>query len=433
MDETLTGNASREHDGSTERMSSQKNSGDQLFSVVVNVLATFVVSVAMGMCAILFPVTMQHNGISESVIGGVMSLETIASLVICFLLGPLLRYVGMRVGLVVATGLRVVALAALAFSNTLPMWFAAVFLHGFGAFTFLLLLQTWVNSIPFKRNKGLMVALYSTAISLGLAAGPVLLNYSLHMMPVLYPVMATVTGWFGIKLSVAGAAGAELVRQYKFLLAALISLLALVPVLMGIWTIPRFEFSGKAGVLKTVMKAKGPMFAIATGGVSIFGVTAFITLYGLRNHLSLEDSALLLTSFMLGSLMLETPLAWISDYFDRRYVIVACAFLGMICAVLLPITIYVAYQAWILLFVWGGVVGALYSTSLALIGEKFTGDELIAANAGYSMMDAAGGTVGILMIGTLMQVLPGPDGLPYTIMLASILYFSFALTRYRVV
>lgn len=183
--------------------------------------------------------------------------------------------------------------------------------------------------------------------------------------------------------------------------------------------------------MSTIMRAKGPMFAVAMGGVSIFGVTAFITLYGIRNDLSLADATLLLTCFMLGSLFLEAPLTWLSDFFDRRYVIVGSSFLSMICAVYLPIAIYVNYQAWILLFIWGGVIGAIYSTALALIGDRFEGEELVAANAGYSIMDAAGGTVGILLIGFLMDAF-GADGLPYVIMFASILYFSFALTRYKV-
>jgi MFS family permease len=103
----------------------------------------------------------------------------------------------------------------------------------------------------------------------------------------------------------------------------------------------------------------------------------------------------------------------------------------MVCAVYLPIAIYVNYQAWVLLFIWGGVIGAMYSIALALIGERFEGEELVAANAGYSVMDSAGGTAGILLIGFSMDTF-GSDGLPYVIMLASIIYFSFALTRYRV-
>lgn len=167
-------------------------------------------------------------------------------------------------------------------------------------------------------------------------------------------------------------------------------------------------------------------------GVSQFGVAAFITIYGMKNGLSLHDASLLLTSFMIGSLVLEVPIAWLSDYFDRRYFIVWCSFASMVCAVYLPIAIYTPLQAWILVFIWGGVIAGIYSVSLALVGEKYPDDdEAVAANAGYSLMESIGGTLGIVAIGFSMEKL-GTDGMPYVIMFASILYFSFALTRYRI-
>ncbi|MEI8186415.1 MAG: hypothetical protein WCG19_06950 [Chlorobiaceae bacterium] len=84
----------------------------------------------------------------------------------------------------------------------------------------------------------------------------------------------------------------------------------------------------------------------------------------------------------MGSLLLEAPFACASDFIDRRYAIVIAAFLSLLCAVYLPMAMYVNYQAFILLFLWGVVNGAIYAISLALIGEKYEGNELVAANAG---------------------------------------------------
>jgi hypothetical protein len=104
----------------------------------------------------------------------------------------------------------------------------------------------------------------------------------------------------------------------------------------------------------------------------------------------------------------------------------------MFCAVYLPIAIYTPVNAYILVFIWGGVIAGIYSVSLALVGEKHKkGDELITSNAGYSLMESIGGAVGVLSIGIAIEQL-GNDGMPYVIMFASIVYFSFALTRYQV-
>ncbi|NHQ61098.1 MFS transporter [Chlorobium sp. BLA1] len=404
-------------------------SSTPIVCLLLSVLATFLLCVARGMAAVMIPITLQDRGSSSSMIGVVMALETIAALLISLSFPFLLRFVNMKAGLVLSTVLRIPSLFLLAFTSNIYIWTFAVFLNSIGCFMFMILLQTWIAGMKFKSNKGLMVALYSTSISLGFAFGPLLIDYSkwilLLLMPSVRDLLIT-----GSHISAATSGGLNV--RFVFLLSALLSFSALLPILAGLYMVPSFRIKGGVGIWKSIMHTKGPMFAIAMAGVSYFGVCAFITLYGMRNSLPLHESALLLSCFMMGALLLEAPLTWVSDFIDRRYVIVIAAFMTMICAVYLPIAIYVNYQAFILLFLWGGVTGAIYSTSLALIGDKYEGDELVSANAGYSIMEASGGTAGILLIGSAMEVL-GSDGLPYVIMLASILYFSFALTRYRVV
>lgn len=398
-------------------------------SLVLCVLATFQLSLAMGMAAVVVPITLQNNGCSNTVIGLIMSLETIASLLISLFFPFLLRLIGMRMGLILSSIIRIPALLLLGYTSDISLWTLAIFINGVGCFTFLILLQTWIVGLKFKSNKGLMVALYSTSSSLGLAIGPTLLDYSDKLLLLIMPYLNTFIISNNLSFDVTTY---QFKSQFFFILIALISALALFPIIIGLFLVPSFKFKGSAGIWMSIINAKGPMFAVAMGGVSFFGVCAFITLYGMKNHLPLNESALLLSLFMMGSLLLETPLTWVSDFIDRRYVIVIAAFLSMICAVYLPIAIYVNYQAYILLFLWGGVIGTIYSTALALIGDKYEGDTLVAANAGYSIMDAAGGTGGILLIGYTMDSF-GSDGLPYVIMLSSIIYFSFALTRYKVV
>lgn len=397
-------------------------------SLILNVAATFMVSVSMGMNAILFPVTMEGNGVNTTLIGFILAAETIASLAMCFFLPNLLKFIGMRLSLLAVTLLRVPPLLLLPFFTELSFWSGGIFVHGLGAFTFLLLMQTWVNSLAFRKHAGLMIALYGTAVSLGLALGPLVLAFiddvDLLNTPLGTEYLSLVT--------LMGLEQARAANGIRFMVSALISTAAVTPILLGLWLVPHFQFEGKARIWSSVMQAKGPMFAVAMAGVSLFGVLSFITLYGLRNGLSLADASLLLTAFMLGSLILEVPLTWLSDYFDRRYIIVINAFLCMVCAVYLPIAIYEPVQAWTLLFIWGGVIGSIYSTALTMIGERFEGEDLVTANAGYTIMDSAGGTLGIALIGGAMSLV-GPDGLAYVIMLASIVYFSFALTRYRVV
>lgn len=396
--------------------------------LVANVCATLLVCVALGMLAILVPVQLQGMSFSDSTIGGALSFESVASIVICFLLPSFLSKVGMPVGLLLSTILRVPSILIFPYFNDLGILIFAIFIHGIGCYMVLILLQTWVNGIPLKKNKGLIVALYSTSVSVGLALGPVVIA-TLKGAPELLsalsePVLSLSTAMVGSEPMVDTAG--------LYAVATLITLFAAFPLIISLPIIPRVTFNGSSTIFKSINASKGAMFAIMMAGVSQFGVAAFITIYGIKNGLLLEQSALLLTAFMLGSLMLEVPIAWLSDHFDRRYFIVGCAFACMFCAVYLPIAIYTPLNAYILVFLWGGVIAGIYSVSLALVGEKNQkGDAMITANAGYSLMESIGGTLGILCIGFAIEQL-GNDGMPYVIMFASIVYFSFALTRYKV-
>ena len=178
-------------------------------------------------------------------------------------------------------------------------------------------------------------------------------------------------------------------------------------------------------------QAPAAMFAVMLCGFSILGLQTFITVYGLRNGLELRDASFLMTAFMLGSISLEMPIAALSDWFDRRYVMIGLVLLSLIAAVYLPIAIYYKWSGWILLFLWGGMIGGLFSICLALTADRFHGEDLVAANGAFSLMDNLGGVFGILIIGLGMDLFL-EDGLPYAIMLAAVAYFSFALTRYQV-
>jgi MFS family permease len=403
------------------------NRGSNSLEVSVNVLTTFLVSVSMGMLAVLVPVHLSELEFNDATIGAALSFETLASLLICLLIPNILRLVGLRIGFLLSMLLRVPSALLLPFLTDLSAMMLVIFVHGMGCYTLLVLMQTWVNTIQFKGNKGLMVALYSTAISVGFAVGPIVVNMvgnnpeEWASIKALFDFVSTNTG---LVLSSD--------KSVAFGIAAVLSAFGMLPVLVFWAFIPNVSFGGTAKIWKAITQSKGAMFSMAMAGVSNFSVAAFITIYGLKNGLSFADASLLLTAFMLGSLLLEVPIAALSDYFDRRYFIVGCTLACLVCAVYLPIAIYTPVNAWVLVFVWGGTIAAIYSVALAIVGERYTDlDEQIAANAGYSLMESIGGTVGILAIGLSMTLI-GTDGMPYIIMFASLVYFSFALTRYPV-
>jgi len=125
---------------------------------------------------------------------------------------------------------------------------------------------------------------------------------------------------------------------------------------------------------------------------------------------------------------MQVPIGYLADRFDRRYVLAGCAAVGMVGPTLLP---FAAGEPWVLypiLFVYGGVVVGMYTVGLALLGQRFTGADLAAANAAFVVMYSAGALVGPVAGGVAMDI-SNPDGL--TVSLAVIAGIGLVLTVLR--
>ena len=125
---------------------------------------------------------------------------------------------------------------------------------------------------------------------------------------------------------------------------------------------------------------------------------------------------------------MQVPIGYLADRFDRRHVLAGCAAVGVIGPTLLPLA---AGQPWVLypiLFIYGGVVVGMYTVGLALLGQRFTGADLAAANAAFVVMYSLGALVGPIAGGTAMDI-NDPNGL--TISLAAIAGFGLVLTLWR--
>jgi MFS family permease len=163
--------------------------------------------------------------------------------------------------------------------------------------------------------------------------------------------------------------------------------------------------------------------AVETGGFALFPV------YGSRVGYSEGDAALLLTMIGLGNVLLQIPLGMVSDRIgDRRYLLLACAGVGLIGMLALPYIDVNWHLMAGLLFVWGGVVAALYTVGLAHLGSRLAGHELANANAAFVFCYGLGMVLGPQVIGIGMDLF-GVDGFAWSLALFFAAYIVLLLNR----
>jgi MFS family permease len=263
--------------------------------------------------------------------------------------------------------------------------------------------MTWLNTIPVGRFKGAVMGAFSSALSLGTATGP---------------IIATVVGVSGDGHALFGANMGVVVGTA-------------VPVLLAFRRAPALKAQPRPRIGFVIRVARPVMFSSLVGGITFFGLPAFLTLFGMMNGETAENAAVLITMFMLGSIIIGPVLSTLSAYTTESLLIGACVFVGLLCASYLPLAIYERTQALLLLFIWGGVAGGVFATGLAAVGEMFRPEDQASANVAYSLMDSLGGVIGVLLIGAAMDTF-GPEGLVYVIVTAAIGYFIYSLSCYRV-
>jgi MFS family permease len=369
------------------------------FVVVGLILSTAMVQAAVGFNTVLFPVRLEDYGFSKTLIGICLSFEVASVLVIVGSINGIISRLGLVGTIFIATSGRLLMLLILSQTRSFPLWCFSIF--GFGLTTYLILiaLQTWINGVPLQRYRGLVIGCFSSALSLGTASGPIVLN-------------------------MVGVGGGARPFQASMGIVAL-SLLLLLPLLRFA---PVISSQPRLRLRYVIRMARVPMMSSLVGGVTFFGLPAFLTLYGMMNGLSVQRASLLLSAFMVGSVSLGLLISILSDHVNRTLLIVACVLVGVVCAVYLPLGIYNYPIALGLLFVWGGAAGGVYATGLATVGHLFRQEDQVSANVAYSMMDNLGGVISVLLIGFLMGA-GIADGIVFVTVFTALAYFIYCLSQ----
>jgi MFS family permease len=368
-------------------------------SIAAAIAAISVVGIAIGLGTPLLSVILESRGYSATIIGLNTAVAGIASVVAAPLATPLATRLGVAWAM-----LAMILAGSLAFVGfyfaPFWMWFPLrAVLHV--ALTILFILsEFWISMSAPPRQRGFVLGIYATVLSLGFALGPYL-------------------------FAKTGSAG-----FLPFGLTFVLVMVAALPVLFAAGESPKIHpteepvgFWRFIWLVPTATAAVLVFGAVETGGFALFPI------YGDRIGYSEADAALLLSMIGLGNVILQIPLGLISDRIsDRRWLLLACALVGLVGILALPLFATNWNLAAAVLFVWGGVVAALYTVGLAHLGTRLTGRELASANAAFVFCYGFGMLIGPQVIGIGMDVF-GPPGFGYSLALFFALYILLAASR----
>ncbi|MFQ5566529.1 MAG: MFS transporter [Paracoccaceae bacterium] len=372
-----------------------------LSAQIAPIAAITLFGVSMSMSYPLFGLMLERAGSSGALIG----LNTTAAAVSIVAGAPIMPVMLRRIGIgPLMTGAALVLAAtmlAIPLYQGFWYWSALRLIFGFAATVLFFASEYWIVAAAPEMSRGRIVAVYALCVSGGFALGPLILS---------------LTGLDGM---------------LPFAVAACVVLVGLAPILWGLSTAPETDGEDPPSpfaALGVFVTDPGVVFAVVLFGTIEFGAMALIAVWGVRSGLSEADAAILLTVFAFGAMVLQMPLGWAADRFDRRQVMAviaagsAIAPLGMIAA---------GSSYWLMIgfaAFWGAISVGLYSVALTELGARYRGARLAVANAAIILGYGVGALVSPVLFGFAMDVIP-PDGLLLAAAALALAYLALMLAR----
>ncbi len=365
-------------------------------SLVAVVLAALAAGFSIGLSTPLIALALEQRGWSATVNGANAAMPAIAIV----LLGRHIPAVAARFGAIRAMvgGILVSAafLALFPVLDSIVLWFVLRFGQGLGIALAWIVSETWINRIATERTRGRMVAVYAMLWSGGIALGPQLLRLT-------------------------GTEGAT-----PFVLSALILAAGAVPLLLARRLAPSLdgqETVGAAHLGQLWRLAPIALLASFVGGFAEVGSFSLFPLWAVNVGLGSGGAVAMLSVFSIGGLLMQFPIGWLADRFDRERLLVACGAVAFAGPALLPFVLGQPLVMWPLLFMAGCGVMGFYTLGLTVLGQRFPPEQLAAGNVIFVAAYMIGGIAGPVAGGAALDVWM-PHGFP---MMLAALFLGFVL------
>ncbi len=324
-------------------------------SLLAILISNFGFGLAFGGLAPLIALTLEDRGVSEGLIGANSSMAAIGIVCMALVMPRLMARFHAGILLTVSLVGLTALVSALPHVDSVVNWFIIRFVMGMGIAIPWVISETWMSAIAPQRYRGQITAAYGSGVAAGFAAGPLILTF----------------------VGLDGAAG--FYWSALFMGIAIFATIVMSPFAPTLRKHEKSRLSGFALAAPTIFGA-----ALLAGALDT-AVFSLMPVWGLR--IGLEETAALtaVSIFIFGNLLLQLPVGWLGDRWGRRQTMILCGSIATIGPLAVTLSVGSGWPMYAALFLWGGFAWALYTVSLAMIGERYTGGMLTAANAAFIM------------------------------------------------
>ncbi len=370
--------------------------------VIAAIACIALFGISAGMMHPLFGLKLEQAGWSSGMIGLNGAMVAVAALTLGPLMPRLVRLLGLPGFLTAGALLSSASMLMFPLFESYGAWLVLRYLQGAAATALFLGSETWIVADAEEGARGRVVGLYATVLSLGFAAGPMILN------------AVGFEGWT------------------PFIACAALGLICVIPLATAWGDAPKAAPDDVSDIapLRFLVTDPTVLFAVVLFGAIEFGVMALLPVWGVKTGLEREAASFLISVLVLGNVVFQIPLGALADRWNRRGMLIFCAAVTVAMAAALPWLAGSVWPLWAGLFIWGGLVAGLYTIALIELGARYTGARLVSATAAVVSAYGIGALVGPILTGAAMDAVE-PDGLSLALGAMALAYLALALLRAR--
>nr|ELR5039613.1 MFS transporter [Providencia stuartii]ELR5082259.1 MFS transporter [Providencia stuartii] len=372
------------------------------FAIFTITTSIAVIGIVIGLSIPMVALRLNNYGISELYIGIISAAPALGMFLIAPVVQRIVYWCGKRQAMLIATVVSAISLLPLL--SSLPLWllFPLRLITGLASGVLICLGETWINELSPESRRGRILAIYTTVFTVSQLLGPSFIAYygvedksPLLICTLLHVISVAL---FLIMDQKIGDRISATARESNF------SIIQFVKVAPGIC----------AGIL---------FFAIFDGTI-----LSMFPIYGMGMGHTEAIAAMMISAILAGDAIMQMPFGWLADHMNREKLYRICGVATLCASCMLPLLITHTYLIWVLLFVLGATAGAIYTIALVQIGQYFTGNDLIIANAAAAMLWGVGNLSGPLLAGVATSI--SPSGLPLLLIVIAALFLWFTRRKY---
>jgi MFS family permease len=278
-------------------------------------------------------------------------------------------------------------------------WMAFRGLFGFAMAGSYLIMESWINEKAANEYRGFMFSVYMVVAMAGSIVGPYI------------------------------AAWGDVGSTTLFIVAGILFSLAIFPIALSSTSSP--SVPTEVGFDLKGLWQRSPVAFVGTflAGVISAGWLNFSAVYAKLSGLSETGAANIIAAVILGSMVAQFPLGRISDYVDRRKVMVVCGAFGVGASLWMMFAdASHEYMLYIAAFAAGMVIFPIYSLNVAHANDLADPGEYVRISSGLTVLYGLGVIAGPLLAGQAIAWLGAP-GLPLLLAVNFALYGVYAAWR----